>query len=97
MTTTEASALPWRREGLIALTLLIAGLSLVPVAIWFVGRGVFGGCDGDGFGGFYAELLARLGDPSLVAWFLVLSPLLGVVTIRLTIAAFKLAKRSGRH
>ena len=95
MSPITADTLPWRREAVISLALILAGLILVPVAIWFVGKNVFGGYDGDGFGGFYAELIARLGSGSAVAWFLVLSPLIGVIVIRLTIAAFRAVSSKG--
>lgn len=82
-----------RREAVIALGLLFAGLILVPVSIWFVGKVAIGDYAGDGFGGFYSEIMSRLGQGSAVAWFLVLSPLLGVAAIRLTVAAVRATRR----
>ena len=41
MSPITADTLPWRREAVISLALILAGLILVPVAIWFVGKNVF--------------------------------------------------------
>ncbi len=87
------SGLVLKREALIVIVLLIAGLSLLPMAIWLVGSSVFGAYGGNGFGGFYADLARRLASGSSVAWFLVLSPLLGIVVLRVTLLAFRLADR----
>ena len=82
-----------RRETLFAVILILAGLILVPVSIWFVGEALFGSYAGDGFGGFYAELMGRLGQGSVVAWFLVLSPLLVIASARLTVIALQFSRR----
>lgn len=92
MTHSITAKSPWRREAIIAVALVLAGLLLLPIAIWWVGGSVFGSYAGDGFGGFYAELIRKLAGGNIVAWFLVLSPLLGVAAIRLTLAALRLSK-----
>ncbi len=64
--------------------LLFFGLVLLPIAIWFVGKTVFGAYGGAGYMDFFGTLSGKIrsGDP--VAWFLVLSPYLVWQIIRLT-------------
>ena len=85
----SSKGLNLKRETALAVVLLLVGVTLLPLAIWLVGSSVFGAYAGDGFGGFYAELLRRLAAGSGVAWFLVLSPLLGILAIRLTVLGFR--------
>ena len=82
-----------KRESILALGLLAAGMTVLPLVIWLIGSSVFGAYAGDGFGGFYSDLTGRLGSGSVAAWFLVLSPLLGVTILRLTLFAFRTAGR----
>lgn len=82
-----------KRESILVISLLLAGLTLLPLAIWLVGSSVFGAYAGDGFAGFYGQLAGRLAAGGVVAWFLVLSPLLGVAVLRLTLSAFRAAGR----
>ena len=70
------------RESAGGLALLLFGLLLLPVAVYFIGGRVFGSYEGDGFGGFFGGVMGRLAAGNGWAWFLVLSPLLLVVTIR---------------
>ena len=79
----------YRREAVIAAVLFFTGALLLPIAVWLIGSSVFGAYAGDGFGGFYGGLVSRLVSGSSVAWFMILSPLLGVVVLRLTALAFR--------
>ena len=54
--------------------LLFAGLVLLPMAIWFVGKAIFGAYGGTGYGEFFGILSGKIRGGDLVAWFLVLSP-----------------------
>jgi len=63
--------------------LIFVGLVLVPVAIFFVGGTVFGEYAGNGYSEFFSNLSAKVrsGDP--VSWFLIFSPYLTVLVLRL--------------
>ena len=54
--------------------LLFAGFVLLPIAIWFVGKAVFGAYGGAGYADFFGTLSGKIRSGDLVAWFLVLSP-----------------------
>ena len=64
--------------------LLFFGLVLLPIAIWFVGKTVFGAYGGAGYMDFFGTLSGKIRSGDLVAWFLVLSPYLVWQIIRLT-------------
>ena len=72
------------KEVALLAILLFFGLVLLPIAIWFVGKTVFGAYGGAGYMDFFGTLSGKIrsGDP--VAWFLVLSPYLVWQIIRLT-------------
>jgi hypothetical protein len=74
--------------------LLLAGLVILPLSIYMVGRAVFGDYGGGGLGDFYEELLGRLVRGEPVVWFLLLSPYLLWQLCRLTIWGFR---RGGRR
>lgn len=78
-----------KREIVLFAALLGAGLLLLPIAIYFVGRAIFGGyADGDYFdfaGNLYRGLLH--GEPTIL--FLLLSPYLVWQALRLTVVAFR--------
>ena len=82
-----------KREAVSLVVLLLAGVVVLPVAIWSIGSTVFGSYAAGGFSDFYGDLLARLASGSPVAWFLVLSPLLGIAVLRLTLLALRISKR----
>ena len=69
------------------------GLVLLPVAIYLVGKAIFGDYGGGSFGHFYSDLSSRVrgGDPA--AWFLVFSPYLAWQTLRLVGKGWRLAGR----
>ena len=79
------------KESALFLWMLFAGLFLLPLAIYLVGKALFGAYGGTGFSAFYGMLHGELraGAPSV--WFLVLSPYLTWQLLRLTLRAFRLA------
>jgi len=79
------------REAGLFLWLLLAGLFLLPLAVYTVGRVLFGEYGGTGFAAFYGMLHSELRSGSLSVWFLVLSPYLICQLLRLTVRAFRLA------
>ena len=74
--------------------LALIGLVLLPIAIYLVGRTVFGEYGGDGFGGFYGELLSGFVSGEPVVWFLLLSPYLLWLLFRVTVWGFRRLGRS---
>ncbi|MDJ0760759.1 MAG: hypothetical protein QNJ19_15290 [Woeseiaceae bacterium] len=82
-------------ELLLFAGLLFFGFIIMPGLIYLVGGQVFGDFDG-GYLQFFGQLTRRLVDGNLVAWFLVLSPWLGIQTIRLTLLALRATSGRGR-
>lgn len=68
---------------------LFFGLVALPVLIWFVGTAVFGAYGGAGFAEFYGTLSGKIRSGDLVAWFLVLSPWLAWLVLRLTVFGWR--------
>ena len=64
--------------------LLFLGLAVLPIAIWFVGKSVFGAYGGAGYMDFFGTLSGKIRSGDLVAWFLVLSAYLVWQIMRLT-------------
>lgn len=83
-------------ELLLFAALLFFGFIIMPGLIYLVGGQIFGEFDG-GYRQFFGQLARRLVDGNLVAWFLVLSPWFGIVTIRLTLLAFRATARTGQN
>lgn len=81
------------RETALLLGFLFLGLVLLPVAIYLVGKTIFGDYGGGSFGHFYSELSSRIRAGDVAAWFLVLSPYLGWQTLRLIGLGWRLAGR----
>lgn len=77
------------RELALLFSLLLLGLIVLPIAIYFVGDQVFGDYGSSGFSGFFNTLSGKIRSGDWVAWFLVLSPYLGWQTVRLTAAAWR--------
>lgn len=73
------------RETALLAILLFVGIVLMPIAIWFVGQALFGEYGGTGFGDFFGTLSAKIRSGDRVAWFLVLSPYLSILCLRLMI------------
>lgn len=71
--------------------LLIVGIVLLPIAIWVVGRTIFGDYEGGAYMDFFGALAGRLATGDLAAWFLVLSPYLAICTLRLSAFGWRLA------
>ena len=65
------------------LGLLFFGFVLMPIAIWFIGQSIFGAYGGEGYGDFFGSLSARVRGGDVAAWFLVLSPWLAIMLLRL--------------
>ena len=78
-----------RKESLLLLYLFLAGILLLPIAIYFVGYALFGEYGGSGFSAFYGSLHGSLRSGELPVWFLVLSPYLIVQTIRGTVFSLR--------
>ena len=72
-----------KKEGALFAILLFAGFVLLPIAIWFVGKAVFGAYGGAGYGEFFSTLSGKIRSGDRVAWFLVLSPYLVWQCLRL--------------
>lgn len=81
------------REAGLLVALLLVGLLLLPVAVYFVGQAIFGDYGGGSFGHFYAGLSGRIRAADPAAWLLVLSPYLGVQTLRLIALGWRAAGR----
>ena len=82
-------------ELALALSLLFVGLVLLPLAIYLTGQSVFGEYGGAGFSDFLRRLSGEVRDGRPVVWFLVLSPYLILMLLRLTIWAYLRARRAG--
>ena len=73
-----------KKEGALFAVLLFVGFVLLPIAIWLVGKAVFGAYGGTGYADFFGNLSGKIRGGDLVAWFLVLSPYLVWQCLRLT-------------
>ncbi len=71
--------------------MLLGGLFLLPIAIYVVGKLLFGEYGGTGFSAFYGMLHSELRSGAPSVWFLVLSPYLIWQLLRLTLRAFQAA------
>lgn len=80
-----------RKEAGLFVGFLFLGLIVMPVAIYYVGQGIFGDYGGQGYGAFFADLSGRIRSGDRVAWFLILSPYLGWQTLRLMLLGWRLA------
>jgi hypothetical protein len=72
-----------KRELVILAVFLVAGVCLLPIAVFLVGGLVFGEHP-DGMGAFVADIWDSLLEGDLATWFLVLSPYLVWIASRLT-------------
>jgi hypothetical protein len=77
------------REAMIGVGLLLFGVLLLPLAVFLVGKTVFGGYAGDGYIDFFSQLFSKLLDLDKAAWFLVLSPYLAIQIARLAILGWR--------
>jgi len=69
--------------------LLFVGIVLLPLAIWFVGKAVFGAYGGAGYADFFGTLSGKIRSGDLVAWFLVLSPYIVWQCLRLMVFGWR--------
>jgi len=76
-------------ETALALSFFFAGLVLLPLAIYLTGQSVFGEYGGAGFADFYGRLSGEIWEGRPAVWFLVLTPYLILMLLRLTIWAFR--------
>jgi hypothetical protein len=73
-----------RTELLIAASLLVFGVAVLPALIFVVGITVVGPYEGEnGLGSLYAGIIDGLGRPEPAAWVLVLGPYVAVQCLRL--------------
>ena len=70
-------------ELLLFAALLFFGFIIMPGLIYLVGGQVFGEFEG-GYGQFFGQLARRIVSGNLIAWFLILSPWLGIQVLRAT-------------
>jgi len=63
--------------------LFFVGLVLLPIAIYFVGGAVFGEYAGNGYSEFFGSLSANIRSADGVSWFLIFSPYLTLLVLRL--------------
>ncbi len=82
-------------ELLLFAGLLLFGFIIMPGLIYLIGGIVFGEFDG-GYLQFFGQLTRRLVNLNPVAWFLVLSPWLGILTVRITWLALRATSRKSR-
>ena len=80
-----------KKESILFLWMLLGGLFLLPIAVYVVGRLLFGEYGGTGFSAFYGMLHSELRSGAPSVWFLVLSPYLIWQLLRLTLRAFRVA------
>ena len=76
------------RELALFLGLLLLGMLILPMAIYFVGNLVFGDYGGAGFQDFYGEVHAAIRTGDGVVWFLILSPYLVCQMLRFSLRFF---------
>jgi hypothetical protein len=82
-------------ELALALAFIFGGLVLLPLAIYLTGQSVFGDYGGAGFSDFYRQLSGDVREGRPVVLFLILSPYLILMLMRLTIWAFVRSWRAG--
>ena len=82
-----------RKEAAVLSGLLFFGLAILPIAIWFVGKAVFGAYGGAGYGDFFGTLSGKIRAGDLVAWFLVLSPWLVWQCVRLMALGWRATRK----
>lgn len=84
------------KESAIFLCLLFFGLLMLPLAVYMVGKSVFGEYGGSGFSAFYGTLHSAIRDGELAVLFLVISPYVILQLTRLTFWGFRVSWRR-RH
>ena len=82
---------PAARELILFVALAIVGITVLPIAVFYVGDLVFGAYGGDGFGDFFESLAGKLARADRFAWLLVLSPYIIMQTLRIMAMGWRLA------
>ena len=82
-----------KKEAAIFAAMLFLGFVLLPIVVWFVGNLVFGEYGGSGYGDFFGRLGSKMLSGDIAAWFLVLSPWLGLQVVRLALAGWRHARK----
>ena len=83
-----------RKEAILLLILFVAGIVLMPAAIYFVGQMIFGNYGGDGFGEFFGAIGKKLITADGVAWLLVASPYLILQCLRIMSYAWRRSSKT---
>ena len=73
--------------------LLFLGFVIMPIVIWFIGQNIFGAYGGEGYGDFFGSLSAKIRARDTAAWFLVLSPWLAIMVLRLMALAWRATRK----
>ena len=82
-----------KRESILLVVCLLFGITALPVAIYAVGRGIFGDYGGGYLGDFFGRLFSEIAAFDPVVWFLVLSPYLVIQGTRATVRIFRMLRR----
>ena len=82
-----------RRELLWVLIGLVAGLLLLPPAIWLAGSRVFGPYAGGSARDLVDHFYRGLGQGQQGTWIVALGPYLAILVLRLTVAAIQAVRR----
>ena len=86
MTSPAVSA---RKEALLLVVCLALGAFVLPVAVYIVGRAMFGEFGGGGLMDFYGSVQFSIWTLDPVVWFLVLSPYLVLQALRITLRIYR--------
>ena len=65
---------PWAAELIVAGVAVLAGLTLMPVLIFYAGVGALGRFDGASLGHLYSSLFEGLREASIASWVVFLGP-----------------------
>jgi len=82
-----------KKEAALFAVMLFVGLVILPIAVWFVGKSIFGAYGGAGYSDFFGTLSGKIRNGDLVAWFLVLSPWLTWQCLRLMAFGWRVAAK----
>jgi len=89
MKTVEFPLASTRKEIVFLLACVAFGAFILPFAIYFVGRFIFGEFGGGGLMDFYGSVQYSLWTLNPVVWFLALAPYLVLSALRLTRRAYR--------
>ena len=78
-----------RKELVFLVTCVAIGALILPFAIYFVGRVIFGEFDEGGLMDFYGSVQYSIWTLDPVVWFLVLSPYLVIISLRLALRFYR--------